>query len=314
MNKILIIGRGQIAQEHAKAANELGQQPHIYARARDNNKDKYFTEQFNGEILYEQDLSSLAKVFTHVIIAVDVYALEEVLISCIHANFQNILVEKPGFIRPDKILASINNPQRSSNIYVAYNRRGFNSVELMRKKLQNKVILKIAFDFTELIHIVEQHWSDPLILENWTWLNSTHVFDLCEFISDAKFSSDYNCVSGQQTWNKTSQGRIISGKLSNGVPFVGQAAFGSGSRWSLDVDTTEGRYSLTPIEELVFYAPGQFKGEKMTENQQKFGNGVSKMGFTMQLRNFISAPSRLRTINEQMRLYSLIREIQNANI
>jgi hypothetical protein len=211
-------------------------------------------------------------------------------------------------------LASINNPQRSSKIYVAYNRRGFHSVELLRKKLQNQVILKIAFDFTELIHIVEQHWSDPLILENWTWLNSTHVFDLCEFISDAKFSSDYNCVSGQQTWNKTPQGRIISGRLSNGVPFVGQAAFGSGSRWSVDVDTTEGRYSLTPIEELTFYAPGNFNGEKITANQQQVGHAAPKMGFTMQLRNFISAPSSLRTIDEQISLYSLIREIQNANI
>ena len=121
-------------------------------------------------------------------------------------------------------------------------------------------------------------------------------------------------VKSNSTWHKAPKVRILTGLFGNNVPFSGYSALGSGGRWSVDVDTDNGRYSLCPMEELSFYSPGDLAGKILKPANGSTIKSQIKPGFVQQLKNFLLHQSELRTIAAQMDLYKLTIGLQNENL
>ena len=73
--------------------------------------------------------------------------------------------------------------KNQSKIFVAYNRRFYNSsIEAIKIINNDGGVLSFNFDFTEIVKKVEKLKLPKKVKENWFLCNSTHVVDLAFFL------------------------------------------------------------------------------------------------------------------------------------
>ena len=253
MDKIILIGTGYMGREYCKVLNGL-EKEFIVVGNRKESVAKFEQETgiatLSGGL--ENNTDVLDDTIKHAIVAVPACSLFYITQILIEYGIKSILVEKPGGKNSDEICALCDlAKQFEVDVYVAYNRRFYESVNTALKMINNnkEKIMAVDFEFTEWIdRIYEAHKSDKEPA-NIFFSNSSHVVDLAFFFSGLpKELSCYN--AGCLEWTKNKTQYAGAGISERDVLVSYHANWESPGRWSLDVITDQHRYRFCPLEEL----------------------------------------------------------------
>ena len=178
---IWIIGTGTIALEYAKILNQLGHE--FIAVGRSGKNADEFIEAGAKEVVsggLNNYLAASPTTPQKVIVATNVDQLAEVTVSLLNFGIKDILVEKPGFCRPEEITPVVQLAQaKNAHVLLAYNRRFYSSVLAAEKIIkEDGGITSFNFEFTEWGHVIETLDYSHNIFNNWFFANSSHVVDL----------------------------------------------------------------------------------------------------------------------------------------
>ena len=264
MFKILLVGVGPMGREYIKVIKELQKKYKIEltCACQSEKSRKEIMHLYNIEA-YTSEISSLINTsgkFDLCIVATNVENLFDITNLLIRCNgAEKILIEKPVSFKNSEI----DYLKKFQDIFVAYNRRFYSSVKILKEMTNNfNDVSSIHFDFTELIHSLRNKEISENIRRNWLIANSSHVIDLASFISgtiDMKKSIFH--VKGKLDWNGGPINFFGMGQTDREIPFTYNSDWNSASRWGVQVKSSSYNFLLQPLEELKFNEIGTFKVE-----------------------------------------------------
>lgn len=310
--KIILIGCGPMAVEYYKVLNSLELKIEVIGRG---NKSAIEFENATSHKVDSLDLDSYLKknkeLSNYAIISVGVESLASVCKNVIKHGIKNILLEKPGALDYNQIV-DLNNCAKEfkSKVFIAYNRRFYNSIELLKKQIKiDGGVTSCYFDFTEWGHQIEPLKINSLIKENWFMANSTHIIDLVFHIIGSPKIISSNTL-GSLKWHN--RGAIFTGNglSKNNVPFTYHANWAGPGRWSVEFITKFHKLILCPIEKLKIVKIGSVKIEEVNELNSL--DLEYKPGLYNQVNSFISNNNnRLCSLKEQVDNWKFYKKIAN---
>lgn len=296
---ILLIGTGRMAYFYAEVLKNLDMPFVTIGRGIESAE---IFEKKTGIKPLTGGLENLSKeidwqTITHAIISVDVLSLYKITSLIIEMGVPNILAEKPGAIYSDefKKLKELSKKYNSS-LYIGYNRRFYPSVTKLLKLMNDDGGVKsFHFEFTEWSHLINMNKPKDL-LNNWFLANSSHVVDLVFFICGKPRTMQSFVMDGNLDWHPVS---IFSGAgiTHKDALFSYNSNWESAGRWSIEICTNNGRYFLTPIEELWFQQKGQLIKERVFIEKSDFKAGVKEQVLSFL---FKTNQDSLKSIDEQI--------------
>lgn len=276
---VLLVGTGGMGLEYHKALAHLGIKPVVVGNTRE--RAEKFAEKTGAKPLLggvAANLDAFKKTpFDLCFIAVTESAIEGCLKAVSTLTVPKIIVEKPGASSPENLLRihETITKRQPGRFFIAYNRRFYRSVDLIRKFSQEDGgIRSVFFDFTEVSDRVLSFKFPEERLKNWFFLNSTHIVDLAfDLIGWPKTLQAANL--GAKSWHGS--GDVFSGfgTSEKGIPFSYHSDWNSPGRWAVEVMTEKRRFILKPLEELQVQMRNQFKYEKVEfEKPAGFKDGI----------------------------------------
>ena len=302
MKNLWLIGAGQMAVDYAKVLNAQAISFTVIGRSKKTAFD--FEENQNVSIEYGGIESYVKKGFKakYAIISVGIADLFQVTITTIDAGVKTILIEKPAGVSFEQISELANIAKKKAvDIYVAYNRRFYESVIEARKIIKNDGGVKsFVFDFTELGNQVNNLELSSPIKEFWLLANSSHVIDLA-FHLCGKPTTINSIIRGGNSWHPSGSLYVGSGCTAAGAVFSYHANWDSAGRWGLEIITPKRRLILRPLEQLQQMLQDSFNTSFIKINQDM--NNIYKPGLYKQLKAFLNNESSefLCSINEHKR-------------
>lgn len=265
MNKgtVAIIGAGYMAKEYYKVLHGMGIPVMVLGRGEQN--ARRFEEELGAKVYtgdYREVLRSQEAMPEYAIVAVNIGGLCSVTQNLMELGIPNILVEKPVAYSTEGLKPLLEEQGRTgANIYVAYNRRFFASVEQARKMIaEDGGISSCHFEFTEWAHVVGPTRRPEGEKEGWIFANSTHVMDLAFFLGG--FPQEMKSyISGGLTWHPGGSNYAGAGISEKGALFSYQANWEAPGRWAVEALTAKHRYYLKPLETLQIQDVGSVKVE-----------------------------------------------------
>lgn len=297
---VWLIGAGYMAREFAKVLKGLDADFITIGRGVASAAE--FKKQTGMEIVeggVEQLLEQGEKPNKVAIVSVGVEQLAPVTIHLLNNGIKKILVEKPGGMTRDEIKKVAETAgEQNAEVYVAYNRRYYSSVQAAKKIiLEDGGVLSFCFDFTEVTFEIETMEKAPGIKENWLLANSTHIIDLAMYLG-GKFSEIKPYVSGAMSWHPSGAVFCGAGKAETGALFSYHADWAGPGRWSVEVITKKHKLILRPVEKLQIQPYGTMKvdfADIDDDIDQQY-----KPGVYLETKEFLEGvPKELPTIAEQ---------------
>ena len=133
-----IIGAGYMAKEYYKVLRAMGHSVLVLGRGEE--KARAFEEEFGQKVFtgdYRAVLQEQETMPEYAVIAVNVGGLCTVTQELIRLGIPNILVEKPVAYRSWELAPLIQEQEQAgANVYVAYNRRFFASVQEAERRIR----------------------------------------------------------------------------------------------------------------------------------------------------------------------------------
>jgi predicted dehydrogenase len=261
--KVLIIGSGYMANEYCNVLNDLDVEICVVGRSKINCEK--LKVQFPQISIISGGIENYDQVsqYQYAIITSNVEYLFEHAKLVLESGIKNILVEKPG----GKNLIEIENLYSlskifKSNLFIAYNRRFYSSVDKFRELLSSDTkILSFNFEFTEWPHALELLENQEAVKENLLYANSTHLIDLAFFLC-GKPSKLIAISTDKLDWHKKAI-YAGAGVTENGSIFSYQANWKGPGRWGIEIITENFRYYFRPLEELWIQKQRTVKLEKL---------------------------------------------------
>lgn len=307
--KILLAGAGPMAVDYAKVLLNLGQEIIVVGRGKksaQNFKTQTGITPISGGL--DKYLSSNPNLSDTAVVAVSEDQLGIATRTLLLGDVKSILVEKPGGLDFEDIkkVAQLTQ-QKKAEVYVAYNRRFYASVEKAREIVKKDGgILSVFYDFTEASFRIEPLKKGPGVKDNWFLQNSTHVIDLVFFLTGIpkKISA---CTGSSLPWH--TKGAIFtgSGKTKTGVLFAYHSNWMSPGRWSVEIMTKKSKLVFKPLEKLQIQEAGSF-AIKEIDLDDKFDTEF-KPGIYKQIQSFLGNKRGLCTIEEQVKNLKIYKKI-----
>ena len=305
---ILLFGSSYMAEEYLKVIRALDCE--VMVVGRDQAKasqlaEKYKAVGFGGGVNALDHIS--VKEIDLVIIASAVESLAEVACRCLIKGFNRILLEKPGALGLaglEKIKSLLKSGHK---LGIAYNRRFYNSVIQLRKKInEDGGPVGCFFDFTDREKDILGSVKAKEVVQRWGFANSTHVIDTAFYL--AGYPEEMHVLrAGSFEQHPTGNVFVGCGETPNCL-FSYFSTWGGGGRWSVEISTRKGRYRLSPMEELQFCQKNQFAWETIVspdEDDKLYKPGLYKMVSRVLAENFQDLP----TIEDQIRLCQVTNRI-----
>ncbi len=244
-----IIGAGHIAQEYAKILTNLGVKFITIGRSEDGvHSFKQATGLHAEHGGLKKFLATKPATPDFAIVAVSVDQLSATALDLMDFGVDKILLEKPGFLNPDE-MPEILKKARGRDVRIAYNRRFLSSVITAQKIVkEDGGITSFRFDFTEWPSRILSFTQPEGVLENWFFLNSTHVVDMAFYLGG--WPKELSCFcEGELPWHKPA---IFSGagRTEKNIPFSYIANWTSAGRWYVEISTSKRKLIFCPLEEL----------------------------------------------------------------
>ncbi len=307
--KVVLFGSSYMAEEYLKVLKALDCEVSVIGRNEEKAKglaQRYSCCGHGGGCCALKGIK--CKDVDLAIISSSVESLKDITIACIESGIKDILIEKPGALDVKELEAVRKAVKPDSKIAVAYNRRFYNSViQLDRAIEKDGGPLGCFFDFTDREKDVLDNPKSKDVIRRWGFGNSSHVIDTAFYLvgSPVEMSS---LRSGSWDCHPTGTAFAGSGKTEKCL-FSYFATWAGGGRWDIEISTKEGRYKLSPLEELQFCKKNQFSWEKIAlqdDDDARFKPGLYKM---VKAVLFDGDFSGLPSIDEQIKLCKTIDRI-----
>lgn len=309
----LLVGAGYMGREYHKVLQKQGITHAVVCRSEET--ALRFQNEMGELPLFggvETVISRIDHIPAHAIVAVNVDELMETSICLIKAGVRRILVEKPGGLSSEQI-KNVKDiaEQFGSEVYVAYNRRFYASVDKALEFVERDGgVTSFSFEFTEWGHKIASLSHTQRIKDAWLLANSSHVIDLAFFLGGyPKEISAFK--SGKLDWHKSASKYAGAGITEKGALFSYQANWDAPGRWAIEILTKEHRLYLKPLEKLFVQEKGSIDiNEVLIENEfdLKF-----KPGLYNQTSAFLSGnDERLLSISDQLGHMSTYEAIENG--
>ena len=290
---IYIIGTGRIAIEYVKLLKYEKKEFKVIGNSI-NSVDRFETntgiKALSGGV--EKHLFSLKK-DAYFINCVGVDKLDEVTKCILKSRPKRILVEKPGFDSINSALKEKEFYSKIDNIFIACNRRFFDSVIKLKKILNKETAISAHFEFNERgMQIDSKFWTKE-ILSNWVFANSIHVIDTVFYLIGQP--DQLNICKGKNKIEWSSNDIFIGHGISkNKVYFTFNSNWVSPGSWSIEIKTDNRSYILNPMEILKCRnVDGSI--ETIEKSELDF-----KPGFNHQLDLFLNSPDKLLTVKDHI--------------
>jgi predicted dehydrogenase len=298
--RVWIVGAGPIGEAYYRVLRHLGHDVAVIGRGE--GTAAAFTQATGCAVATggtERFLERSPQLAEAAIVAVSPDQLAGTTLRLVEAGVPRILVEKPGgrTLREVREVAAAAERSRTA-VFVAYNRRFYGSVRRARELIAaDGGVTSFAFEFTEWPHRVLAAPHAPGVLENWFFLNSTHVIDLA-FHLGGRPRELAAFAARRLSWH--APGVFAgAGSAETGALFSYHADWGSAGRWRVELCTPERRLVLAPLEKLAAVPLRSVAAEPLAFDEQP--DLDFKPGFLRQVEAFLAdavAPE-LPTIAEQ---------------
>lgn len=194
---------------------------------------------------------------TYAVITTGTEALMPSLLLVLKGGAHKVLIEKPAAISIEELIENEDKLKAfSENIFVAYNRRFYASVEEAHKLIEEDGGLQtMHFEFTEWSHIIEPLTKAPGVKENWFFANSTHVVDLAFYLAGKPALWQAYSKAGTLKWHSKTN-FTGAGITENGVLFSYLSNWESAGRWAVELLTEKRRIYLKPMEGISIQEKG----------------------------------------------------------
>jgi predicted dehydrogenase len=306
---VLLIGASQMAIDYFNVLKALNISTTIIGRSIEGAKKfeaATGTPVITGGLeKYIQDVGM--KKHTHAIVAVGLEELSNTTLLLIQQKVKYILLEKPGGLDFPEIenLAKSNN--KDSKIFIAYNRRFYQSVLKAQEIIAaDGGVKSFHFEFTEWSHVIGKIDKKVGIKENWFLANSTHVVDLAFYLGGyPKEMQSY--TSGSLDWHPKSI-FVGSGISDKNALFSYHSNWESPGRWFVEILTAAHRLILKPMEELYVQEKGSIQVNKLeldSDLDKQF-----KAGLFLQTKAFVEGSyNQLLTLEAHAKKLEILKQI-----
>ena len=310
-SSLWLIGYANMAHEYLKVLFALKKNFTIIG----NRKKKIlkFKKRIENKIIFGGLKNTLKKYKppTQAIVAVNVEKLESITTELLNNGVKEILIEKPGALTSKAVLKLKNLAKKNkSNVFIAYNRRFYKTVELIKKiSVIDGGIMSMNFEFTERTRSLKFKKKNEIVKRKWLIANSSHIIDLAFFIcgSPKKWST---YTSGKANWHPSSIRFSGAGVTEKNILFSYHSDWQSPGQWSLEFMTKKRRLILKPLEELKQF---QFVSNKIL--RLKINNNFDikfKPGLYLQTKNFLNRKySNLCHIDDHLKNIKIYEKIAN---
>lgn len=261
MNKILLVGAGNMAKEYAKVLT--AQEVDFLTVGRsvkgcEDFKDVTGKEAIAGGLqvfLQENDTD-----IERAIVSVGLEELASTTLELIHGGFKHILVEKPGGMTEEELaLLHEAAKETDANVLIAYNRRFYASVQKAQEIIaEDGGVTSFHFEFTEWGHVISKLDKSRLAKDEWLLGNSSHVIDMAFFLG-GKPKDFHSYSQGKVDWGNTSAVYTGAGISDTGALFSYCANWNAPGRWSVEVLTPLHRLIFRPLEKLQIQQKGSIE-------------------------------------------------------
>lgn len=258
---ILLVGAGPMAVAHGHVLRALGRQVICIGRGADS------AARFTAETGIPVQTGGISAwmtspnrdQFNAAVVAVSLDQLHAVTKTLVASGIRRIMVEKPAGLTKAEITA-LDDAARSAgtDIFLAYNRRFYNSVITARRMIaEDGGVSSFFFDFTEVAARTVIPGRSRTVLANWFLANSSHVVDLAFHLAGRPRHIDVH-ISGQLDWHPPGARFSGSGITQSGAIFSYLADWTAPGRWGIDIRTGRRRIILQPMESLKQQEHGSF--------------------------------------------------------
>jgi predicted dehydrogenase len=233
-------------------------------------------------------------------VSVGVESLASTTTKLIEYGVKNILIEKPAGLNYDQVeqLAQ-KSVESSANVFVAYNRRFYASVQSAREIITNDGgVTSFNFEFTEWAHVIEKIPTSLDVKNKWFLANSTHVVDLAFYLG-GKPEQICTFATGMIDWHPDASVFCGAGKSVTGALFSYQANWEAPGRWAVEVLTKKHRLIFKPLEKLQIIKINSLAIESMVIDDAF--DTLYKPGLYAQTKNFLAGEhADMCLIDEQL--------------
>jgi predicted dehydrogenase len=300
MNKIWLVGTGNIAIEYAKVLKDLDVEYIAIGRGK-TNVDKFITATQHNAIEggLENFLNVNHYIPSHAIVTVNVESLSTTASILLKYGVKNILLEKPGVCNPSEIYELVQlTRDKSANVLIAYNRRFYAStLEAQEIIKEDGGVTSFVFEFTEWAHKITPIFDGGRRFQYWFLGNSSHVVDLAFYLG-GKPVELCSFTLGSLEWHPRGAVFTGAGKSEKGALFSYHANWNSPGRWFVEICTNKHRLYFKPMETLQIQEIGSVALNPVLINDEldkKF-----KPGLYLQVKSFLDNDlSRFSNIFEQ---------------
>ena len=226
-------------------------------------------------------------------------------------GIKNILIEKPAGINKKQVKQLEEaSAAAKCNLFVAYNRRFYQSVQQCKKKMnQSSGPVSINFSFTEWPHTIPFDEYTTEELERFVLCNSSHVPDTVFYLAGKP--KVLNCeTAGSLEWHSAASIFQGNGVTEQGVLINYNANWESAGRWSIEVCLPGEKLILRPLEKLHI----QYKGSLdiiECKLQNEYIDLEYKAGLYEEVKSFLTKQSDLCTIAEQVQNFEWFYKMAN---
>lgn len=260
LEKICVVGGGKISLEYSKILSLLGVDHQIVSRSLNPQISNFIRDDVRN--LSPKILSN----FDGYIICVQPQNNYELTKFILEKTNSPILVEKPLALNylDHKALKD-----RFDRIYVALNRRKFESTIKVKKLIRKANVTKLLVEVTE----IESRIQGPKeVINHWPLANTIHLIDVALYISGI-----YSKLNSHLNWENLKG--ITRGKISTPdelcqLLFVD--FFPNTGNWGIEVITERERFILRPLEELKIQLAQTIRPKLVELDEQKFKHGFFK--------------------------------------
>lgn len=305
--KTLLIGTGDMARHYSAALVSLEVAFDVVGHSQAGKED--FTAH-TGKPVFPGSLADYFEDFdvSHAIVATSVMTLSDITRQLADRGVPKILVEKP-IATTTSDLEDLNRHVvlGGVEVYVALNRRFFDSVQMARTAVadsQGPVHLRFSFD--DRISLIPFHKHPPDVLSKWVIANSIHVIDAAFFIGGWPENINVT-VEGGLSWHPTAERFSGFGALPREKgTFEYQADWSRDGNWHIEISTEENDFRLSPLETL---------NEKRVEQHawvEKSSGGPlspSKPGLVQMVSDFLGPANQLEKLESFVPKHQLLSQI-----
>lgn len=306
---VAIIGSGYMAQEHAKAFQDIPEVwcKGVFSRTIDHThtfaKDRNIPEVAKSiDELYEKTKADL------VIIAVPELAINAVTDEVFKYPWTVFMEKPPGYNLSDAEAIFHKAKVAKAEVYVALNRRFLSSTRFLLNQIIDNGPLFIHIQDQQSQKIACEIGHPEKVVQNWMYANSIHLIDYLTFLNPSKITT----VTSVKRWHSEGENSVVVAYIeyADGSCGLYECIWNGPGPWAVTVTTPAQRIELRPLEQAKI----QFAGQRTMEFiDPSPWDTLFKPGIRLQAEEMIKIvrgqPGSVPTLNDALITMKLINQI-----